>query len=369
MKKLICLLLALCMLFALAACGEKKEEPEQAAAEWTRQGYYMDEDGNMLSVTRMDDVDEPGWYVGFMNGDDLMEDSYGGMLPQEGNALRGELPNGGSRAPIKVTVSEEGEDGLQLVVEGGETYHLSPLEMESAVATLWVNTEGYGFFTCSEQGQESDDTLWTSAQHGLAEPTSFVLAAQPGEDWYFVKWTLNGEDYSTDEQITLEVAEDADLIAVFDFAGGDFGEGEAASVGAAVAEAAGVGGERERLATGYARFPVGGEVARLHGRAVLHGLEENGMLGALQHIDALPHEAHRLERVVGIALECGVQRAAVRQVRVDVLELVEHQLRRHRLRGCHEEGRVERLARLVGRLEGVGPRDAHSGAAADVSRG
>ena len=221
MKKLICLLLALCMLFALAACGEKKEEPEQAAAEWTRQGYYMDEDGNMLSVTRMDDVDEPGWYVGFMNGDDLMEDSYGGMLPQEGNALRGELPNGGSRAPIKVTVSEEGEDGLQLVVEGGETYHLSPLEMESAVATLWVNTEGYGFFTCSEQGQESDDTLWTSAQHGLAEPTSFVLAAQPGEDWYFVKWTLNGEDYSTDEQITLEVAEDADLVAVFDFAGGD----------------------------------------------------------------------------------------------------------------------------------------------------
>ena len=43
MKKLICLLLALCMLFALAACGEKKEEPEQAAAEWTREGYYMDE--------------------------------------------------------------------------------------------------------------------------------------------------------------------------------------------------------------------------------------------------------------------------------------------------------------------------------------
>ena len=221
MKKLICLLLALCMLFALAACGEKKEEPEQAAAEWTRQGYYMDEDGNMLSVTRMDDVDEPGWYVGFMNGDDLMEDSYGGMLPQAGNALRGALPHGGSRAPIKVTVCEEGEDGLKRVVEGGETYHLSPLEMESAVATLWVNTEGYGFFTCSEQGQESDDTLWTSAQHGLAEPTSFVLAAQPGEDWYFVKWTLNGEDYSTDEQITLEVAEDANLVAVFDFAGGD----------------------------------------------------------------------------------------------------------------------------------------------------
>ena len=145
MKKLLSLLLALCMIFALAACGEKQEKPEEAPAEWTRQGFYMDENGNMLSVTRMDDVDEPGWYVGFMNGEDLMEDSYGGMLPQEGGALRGELPNGGSRAAIKVTVSEEGEDGLQLVVEGGETYHFSPLETETPVATLWVNTEGYGF--------------------------------------------------------------------------------------------------------------------------------------------------------------------------------------------------------------------------------
>ena len=131
MKKLLSLLLALCMIFALAACGEKQEKPEEAPAEWTRQGFYMDENGNMLSVTRMDDVDEPGWYVGFMNGEDLMEDSYGGMLPQEGGALRGELPNGGSRAAIKVTVSEEGEDGLQLVVEGGETYHFSPLETET----------------------------------------------------------------------------------------------------------------------------------------------------------------------------------------------------------------------------------------------
>ena len=60
MKKLICLLLALCMLFALAACGEKKEEPEQAAAEWTRQGYYMDEDGNIWMKTGTCSR-SPGW--------------------------------------------------------------------------------------------------------------------------------------------------------------------------------------------------------------------------------------------------------------------------------------------------------------------
>ena len=89
-----------------------------------------------------------------------------------------------------------------------------------------------------------------------------------------------------------------------------------------MAEAAGIGDERERLAAGHARFPGGGEVARLYGRAVLHGLEEHGVLGALEDVDALPHEMHHLERVVGIALEGGVQRAAVRKVRVDVLDLV-----------------------------------------------
>ena len=41
MKKMISLLLVFCMVFALAACGEKKTEPE--IKEWTRQGYFMDE--------------------------------------------------------------------------------------------------------------------------------------------------------------------------------------------------------------------------------------------------------------------------------------------------------------------------------------
>ena len=221
-KKMICLLLAAVMLFALAACGGKQEEPEPAAAEWSRQGYYEDENGNILSVTRMDDVNEPGWYVGFMNGEDPIEDSWGGMLPQEGTALRGDLPSSGSGPAIRVTVSEEGEDGLTLTVEDGETYHFSPMDLEAPVATIWVNTEGYGFFTCTEKDAEAaGDEQLTSLQYGLAEPTTYVLTALAGEEWYFVKWTLNGEDYSTDEQITVEVNEDTDLIAVFDFAGGD----------------------------------------------------------------------------------------------------------------------------------------------------
>ena len=81
------------------------------------------------------------------------------------------------------------------------------------------------------------------------------------------------------------------------------------------------------------------------------------MLGALQHVDGLPHEPHHLEGIVGVALERRVQGAAVGQVRVDVLDLVERQLGRHRLRRRHEERQVVRAVL-----------HAHAGGAADVPR-
>ena len=58
MKKWICLLLAAVMALSLAACGGKT--PADNDFEWTRDGYYQDENENMLSVTWMDDIDEPG---------------------------------------------------------------------------------------------------------------------------------------------------------------------------------------------------------------------------------------------------------------------------------------------------------------------
>ena len=86
MKKIICFILCTIMLFTVAACGTEKSEnsaeqqtaapseAEQASFEWTREGYFQDENENMLSVTWMEDIDEPGWYVGCMLG----EDSWGG---------------------------------------------------------------------------------------------------------------------------------------------------------------------------------------------------------------------------------------------------------------------------------------------------
>ena len=99
MKKIVWMLLAVCMVFALAACGTEKtansaeqqtaalSEAEQASFEWSRSGYFTDENENMISVTWMEDVDEPGWYVGVMIGE-LMA---GWTIPQEGNTLHGNL--------------------------------------------------------------------------------------------------------------------------------------------------------------------------------------------------------------------------------------------------------------------------------------
>ena len=227
MKKLVILLLAASMLSAMTACGAggsgsaaESAGTESQAFEWTRAGYFTDENENMLSITWMDDVaDGPGWYVGFMNGEDMIEDSYGGLIAEKGSALFGELPSSGSKDPLVVTITEEGEDGLKVVVEGGETYHFTKMEMPEASIFVSINTEGWGSIVYAE-GEETPEIdteyPYQSAQINLAEPAAYTLLAWPKEGFRFVKWTKNGEDFSTEAQITVLLDESADFIAVFE---------------------------------------------------------------------------------------------------------------------------------------------------------
>ena len=261
MKKLICLGLCVVMLFALCACGgqtaapaqetpaapepaapaqEAPAAPEQAApaqetpvpepeapaqqtpaapepaAQWTREGYFADENENMLCVTWMDDIDEPGWYVGIMLGE-LMA---GGTLPQEGNALQGSLSTWEEgEEPIDVTVSEEGEDGLLLTIQGGESYHFTAYDMPEATIFVTINTEGWGMidYAPGEEAPELDpEWPFQSAQINLAEPETYTFAAAPEAGSIFVKWTKNGEDFSTDPVIVVLLDESADFAAVFE---------------------------------------------------------------------------------------------------------------------------------------------------------
>ena len=230
MKRIVCILMAMCIVFTMAACGAKQaganetttqasEAPaqaEQAAAEWTRQGYFTDENENMLTVMWMEEVDEPGWYVGVMAG----ELAGGCVLPQEGCTLHGDL-NGWdeSAEPLIVTVSEEGEDGLLLTIDGGESYHFTPMQIEEASIVVTINTEGWGNIAYAEgdQAPELDPEYPSqSAYIGLAEPATHTFIAQPQAGNLFVKWTKNGEDFSKEPQITLLLDESAEYIAVFE---------------------------------------------------------------------------------------------------------------------------------------------------------
>jgi predicted small lipoprotein YifL len=232
MKKLICLVLCAVMLFALSACGAKTETPAQEtpaqetpataepAAEWTRSGYFTDENNNMLSVTWMEDIDEPGWYVGVMLGEDFIEDAWGGTLQQDGNTLRGTLPSSGSKDDLTVTVSEEGEDGILLAVEGGESYHFTAYDMPEATIFVTINTEGWGGMIGYEAGETVPelDPEWPyqSAQINLAEPETYTFAAAAEAGYVFIKWTKDGEDFSTEPVITVLLDESADFVAVFE---------------------------------------------------------------------------------------------------------------------------------------------------------
>ena len=189
------------------------------SAVWTREGYYEDGDGHILTVTRMDDVVDPGWYVGCMLGTEFIDDSWGGMLPEVGDALQGALPSSGSREALAVTVTEEGETGLLLVTEGGESYHFLPVELPEATVIININTEGRGMIAYAE-GEETPeiDPEWPyqSAYIGLDGPKTHTFAAAPEAGSVFVKWTKNGEDFSTEPVVTLLLDESADFVAVFE---------------------------------------------------------------------------------------------------------------------------------------------------------
>ena len=266
MKKRICMILSLILMLSLAACGgaktgtqtsqtpagsaaaasaassAKEEEPAASASSaeetagttssvitdavdtdasagaegsWTRQGMFADEDTNLFMVQPSDDEDMPGWYVGVL----LDEAMYGGTIPEEGASLHGELDDSSEDGTKHmVTITEEGEDGLLFVFEGGETYHLTPYSIPEAAFSVTVNTEGFGEIAYAKEGEEiafDDEYPSQSAYIGLEGPETYTFAARPDEGYKFRKWTVNGETISKDPEVTLEITEDTELIAVF----------------------------------------------------------------------------------------------------------------------------------------------------------
>ena len=224
MKRIISVFLTVSLLIVMASCGSASPAPatesstSATAGEWSRAGYFTNENDYMLSITWMEDIDEPGWYVGCMLGEDPIEDSYGGVLKLQAKSLTGTLNSSGSKDDISVTVTEEGTDGVLLAVDGGETYHFSVMEMQEATIIVHINTEGQGMIAYEEGDKVPEidpEYPYQSAQINLAEPTAYTFAAAPEDGYVFVKWTKNGEEISAEPVISVQLDESADYAAIF----------------------------------------------------------------------------------------------------------------------------------------------------------
>ncbi|MBE6025853.1 MAG: hypothetical protein IKI86_02070 [Firmicutes bacterium] len=221
MKKVLCLLLAAVLVFAFAACGGSGQggtDNGSSDFEWTRTGHFIDENDNYLMILPAEDEEHEGlWAVTFAPGDEM----HGWFIPQEGETLHGDLTAEGiGEDPYIVTISEEG-DGILLVNEEGDEFHLAPMEVPERVATIQINTEGLGEISYAADGEEpefEEGYPYQSAVVNVLEGQSnvYTIAARPSEGYKFVKWTKNGEDFSTEDKVTFEVTEDAEYIAVFE---------------------------------------------------------------------------------------------------------------------------------------------------------
>ncbi len=92
-------------------------------------------------------------------------------------------------------------------------------EEAAAGYTVFINTEGMGQVAYSTDGETPafDDEYPQQSAQVMVEPSGeIVLGAKADEEWKFIKWTMNDEDYSTDEQITVTVTADMNLVAYFD---------------------------------------------------------------------------------------------------------------------------------------------------------
>ena len=212
MKKTLSLLLSILLLFSLAACSKQQSGTE--AAEWTREGYFMDENDNFLNIQTSPYDEYPGWYVGCMLGEEM----YGWIVQQEGDTLHGDIMPEYEEGEFIVTVTEEGEDGVLLTTEAGDTYHFTPYDMPDVIASVTINTEGFGRIAYAMEGEELvlDGDPYQSAVINIAEPAVYRIGAKAEDGWAFVKWMKNGEDFSTEPIFTITIEESADFIAVFE---------------------------------------------------------------------------------------------------------------------------------------------------------
>ena len=95
--------------------------------------------------------------------------------------------------------------------------------------SIRIETSGLGQVAVAKGDQTptfSDEAPLEYARLSLLKPEVYTLAAKADEGWQFSQWTKDGEYYASEAQITLELSESAEYVAVFGLSSGVQGSGD-----------------------------------------------------------------------------------------------------------------------------------------------
>ena len=102
---------------------------------------------------------------------------------------------------------------------GNKNNDESSSNINSNLYNISLNVQGMGQVAFAKEGESLVFDSDYPVQSIQTEEEKFVhltIGAKANEGYHFVKWIKNGEDFSTDEQIDIEITENIDLIAVFE---------------------------------------------------------------------------------------------------------------------------------------------------------
>ena len=206
MKKLVTLMLLTAMMLSLVSCG--------SGGKWERYGYFSDTEGNTLYISDPgEDAEE--WYVEFSDGKDV----YTGYCEGKGSKLTGMLEcelSEDAVSEMEITLTNDGKDGVKAKIKDASTCKMT--HAETAPIVITIDTDGFGFIRALTESREPDSDGYVSSMDlDLMVPVVYELTARGENDWAFVKWTKNGEDFSADRKLTVTFSETADYVAVFEY--------------------------------------------------------------------------------------------------------------------------------------------------------
>lgn len=108
---------------------------------------------------------------------------------------------------------------LSLLTACGQTEEPPAASDDADLVTIMVNIRGLGgSIAVSDDGSDPQldpEYPMQSAYSNVEKGTEVKILAEPEEGYHFFKWTVNGEEYSTEPLITVTAEEDVEFLAEF----------------------------------------------------------------------------------------------------------------------------------------------------------